>query len=235
MDTKDLMQLLTVMMAGGHWIPAGQEEFVTFCHVWLNVLEDEAKVTAFGWDKPTVMTLRAALNGFLAAWNTYKMDNSTTNRKKKDMLMDQAKHDMENFADRSIRFNDKMAETDKNELGVYTRDSKPTPVPKPGTVPVLRMLDTSVPRRILFYMKDSLAKNNAKPKGIRGGEMCWGLLDRPPLSVLELGHSSFCSNNRIELVFDEADRGKRLYFAFRWETTATIKGDFSEIYTVIIP
>jgi hypothetical protein len=84
-------------------------------------------------------------------------------------------------------------------------------------------------------VKDSLAENNAKPKGICGVEMCWGLLDRPPLSVMELGHSSFCSNNRIELVFDEADRGKRLYFMFRGETTASKKGEFSEIYTVIIP
>jgi hypothetical protein len=36
----DMMLLLTVLMAGGHWIPAKQEEFVTFCHVWLNVLTD---------------------------------------------------------------------------------------------------------------------------------------------------------------------------------------------------
>jgi hypothetical protein len=57
------MMLLMVLMSGTHWIPARQEEFVTFCHVWLNVLENEAMVTAFGWDKPTVMTLRGSACG----------------------------------------------------------------------------------------------------------------------------------------------------------------------------
>jgi hypothetical protein len=230
----DFMLLLTVLMAG-HWIPDRQEEFVTFCHVWLNVLENEAMVTAFGWDKPTVMTLRSTINGFLTAWDTYKMDNSTTNRKKKDELKKLAKSEMEDFAATSIRFNKKMSETDKNELGVYSRDPKPSPVPAPRTTPVPRKIDTSYPRQITFFVKDREAENNAKPEGIRGVEMCWNLMDHPPLSEEELIHSAFSSSNRITLTFHESDRGKRIYFIFRWKSTSDKEGNFSEIYTVIIP
>jgi hypothetical protein len=39
----------------------------------------------------------------------------------------------------------------------------------------------------------------------------------------------------LELVFEEDQRGKKFYYAVRRETMAMKKGDFSEIYSVIIP
>jgi hypothetical protein len=229
------MLLTFVLMSGIHWIPDRQRDFAAFCIVWKAGLEDTAAGTAFGWDRPAVLTLLATINGYLESWETFLENNSTFNCTRKNTLMKLAKREMAVFAEKFIRYNDKMTEEDKNRFSVYTRDPTPTPVPKPATSPVPRKIDTSFPRRILMFLKDSLAENNAKPKGMRGAEMCWIIMDRPPLSKSELVHSTFCSNNRIELNFDESDRGKRLYFMFRWETTATVKGEFGEIYSVIIP
>jgi hypothetical protein len=39
----------------------------------------------------------------------------------------------------------------------------------------------------------------------------------------------------ISLKFDEADRGKRVYFCLRWETNTSLKGPWGEIYSAIIP
>jgi hypothetical protein len=39
----------------------------------------------------------------------------------------------------------------------------------------------------------------------------------------------------IELVFDENQRGKKLYFVVRWENGPKHKGKWSEIFMVIIP
>jgi hypothetical protein len=39
----------------------------------------------------------------------------------------------------------------------------------------------------------------------------------------------------VELVFDEGQRGKRVYFAVRWESGAVKKGPESEIYSAVIP
>jgi hypothetical protein len=100
---------------------------------------------------------------------------------------------------------------------------------------VPRKIDTSFPGRIKVYVKDSVAENNAKPKGIRGAEMCWNMMDHPPLSRAELIHSAFSSSNCIVLTFDESDRGKRIYFTLRWESTSDKKGGFSIIYSVIVP
>jgi hypothetical protein len=37
------------------------------------------------------------------------------------------------------------------------------------------------------------------------------------------------------MTFDEDQRGKRLYFAVRWETGAVKKGNWSDIFSAIIP
>jgi hypothetical protein len=59
--------------------------------------------------------------------------------------------------------------------------------------------------------------------------------DTPPTKLADLLHSSFSTHSPLELVFDEDQRGKRLYFAVRWENGTVKKGPWSDIYSVIIP
>jgi hypothetical protein len=57
----------------------------------------------------------------------------------------------------------------------------------------------------------------------------------PPVKIEELLHSAFATKNPLELVFDEDQRGKRVYFAVRWESGTVKKGPESEIYSAVIP
>jgi hypothetical protein len=66
-------------------------------------------------------------------------------------------------------------------------------------------------------------------------ELVWLISDTPPKEVEELVHSAFATKSPLELNFKESERGKRLYYAVRWETNAMKKGKFSAIYSVIIP
>jgi hypothetical protein len=50
-----------------------------------------------------------------------------------------------------------------------------------------------------------------------------------------LVHSDFDTTSPCILKFDEADRGKRVYFCLRWESNTNLKGPFGEIYSAIIP
>jgi hypothetical protein len=61
------------------------------------------------------------------------------------------------------------------------------------------------------------------------------IADAPPKKVSELQHSAFATRSPLDLTFEEDERGKRVYFAVRWETGTVKKGDFSEIYSAIIP
>ena len=59
--------------------------------------------------------------------------------------------------------------------------------------------------------------------------------DYPPASIDELIHSDFDTTSPFTLKFDEADRGKRVYFCLRWESNTNLKGPWGEIYSAIIP
>jgi hypothetical protein len=45
----------------------------------------------------------------------------------------------------------------------------------------------------------------------------------------------FDTDSPLEIEFDEADRGKIVWFAVRWENTRGQKGPWSEIFFAIIP
>jgi hypothetical protein len=219
---------------GGNWLDLTENELVARCEIWYTVLTDTVKVAAFLWPQAEVQEMQGAVLLFPAKLRMYREVDSQRNKIVKNEAKAAVKRKMRDFANEYIRYNPRMSETDKYELGIHTRDGKRSPAPAPSTVPEA-WADTSRLRVIILRFKDRGAARRAKPKGMRGAEVCWALLDRAPLSMEMLTHSEFSSNGRIELVFDESDRGKRLYFALRWVSTSGRKGPFSEIYSVIIP
>jgi hypothetical protein len=154
------------------------------------------------------------------------------------MLKDDAKETATNatrdFAKYNIRFNRLMTKEQKLYYGVRTADPDPSPNPAPTTYPEAEA-DTSVIRQVTIRFWDSLTKKRGKPHGVHGAEIRWAILDHVPASVAELIHSGFDTASPFTLVFDESDRGKRLYFCLRWESTTNLKGPDGEIYSAIIP
>jgi hypothetical protein len=61
------------------------------------------------------------------------------------------------------------------------------------------------------------------------------IADTPPVHVKELTHSEFATKNPLDLSFDEDQRGKRVYFAARWESGTVKKGPESDIFSAVIP
>jgi hypothetical protein len=70
---------------------------------------------------------------------------------------------------------------------------------------------------------------------VHGIELVWLFSDAPPTEVEELIHSAFATRSSLELTFKESDRGKRVYYAVRWETGTVKKGKFSDIFSAFIP
>jgi hypothetical protein len=60
-------------------------------------------------------------------------------------------------------------------------------------------------------------------------------MEEPPVQVKDLLHSAFATRSPLELVFEEDERGKKVYFAVRWENGAGKKGKWSDIYSAVIP
>jgi hypothetical protein len=221
-------------MSGSHWLPEREQDFADLCQKWKTGLENPATVAAFGWNQTEVTAALTAVNAFLTARTTYEEDDSSRNRLAKDEAKDAAKDAMRDFANTSIRYNKLMKEEDKRYYGIHTPDPTPTPVPEPTTYPEAEP-DTSVIRQVTIHFWDSATKKRGKPHGVHGAEIRWALLDSPPVSEKELVNSDFDTATPFTLRFDESDRGRRIYFCLRWESTTNLKGPSSEIYSAVIP
>jgi hypothetical protein len=217
-----------------HWLPGAEQDFVDLCLKWKAGLEDPAIAAAFGWNPADVTATLTAIVGFLTARTNYQKDNSTRNRMLKDDAKEAAKDAMQDFAAYNIRVNRLMSKEDKLYYGVLTPDPVPSPIPRPLSFPEAEA-DTSVIRQLIIHFWDSITKKRGKPHGVHGAEIRWAILDHVPASVNELTNSDFDTATPFTLVFDESDRGKRVYFCLRWETGTNLKGPYGEIYSAIIP
>jgi hypothetical protein len=216
------------------WLPPREQDFADLCQKWKTALEDPTVVAAFGWTQAEVTAVLAAINAFLTARSAYGQDDSSRNRLAKDEAREAAKNAMRDFANTSIRYNKLMKEEDKRYYGIHTPDPVPTPIPAPSSFPEAEP-DTSVIRQVTINFWDSGTKKRGKPHRVHGAEIRWALLEHPPASETELANSDFDTASPFTLRFDESDRGKRLYFCLRWETTTNLKGPFGEIYSAVIP
>jgi hypothetical protein len=124
---------------------------------------------------------------------------------------------------------------DRVAMELPVHDGTRTPDKAPETLPEADA-DSSVIRQLGIHFRDWGAKNRAKPHGVHGAEIRWNIQDGEPSDIeAELVHSDFDTASPFTLVFGEADRGKRVYFALRWESVTNLKGGWSEIYSAIVP
>jgi hypothetical protein len=178
------------------------------------------------------------LIGFINAWHkaylaTLKPHTPVETEAKRDAHEDLVK-DIRPFKRRYLD-DPPVTDEERKAMGFPTRDRTHTLNKKPDGIPQATV-DSSKIRQIGIYFKDKGAQSKAKPHGVHGAEIRWNIQDKPPVHIeTELFHSEFDTASPFALTFDEADRGKRVYFALRWENTTTLKGDWSEIYSAIVP
>jgi hypothetical protein len=116
----------------------------------------------------------------------------------------------------------------KQRKGKYTRVAPPKTVPE-ATV----TLPHEAVVKISF--RDRGAKKRGKPAGVHGAEILWSVADVPARHWHELTKSAFDTASPHTFAFSSQERGKILSFALRWQNTRGEKGDWSSIYTAIIP
>jgi hypothetical protein len=137
------------------------------------------------------------------------------------------------FVNQYLRF-PPVTDEDRTAMGIPNHDTHPTPVPVPSDIPEVEA-QTPKPRVLHFRFRRFNMKRWGKPDDVHGMELVWVISDAPPAKLADLIHSSFATKSPLELTFDEDQRGKRVYYAVRWETGTVKKGSFSEIFSAIIP
>ncbi|MDR1398396.1 MAG: hypothetical protein LBJ41_00530 [Treponema sp.] len=157
-----------------------------------------------------------------------KVDTEAKNNAKKV-----SKKRIRAFVNQYLRF-PPVTDEDRTAMGIPNRDIHPSPIPRPTGLPIIEVLMPH-PRTVRIRFRGENSKRWSKPKNVHGLECLWVLTETPPAEIENLLHSAFTTANPLDISFKESERGKRVYFAVRWETSANLKGDWSEIFNAIVP
>ena len=135
---------------------------------------------------------------------------------------------------KGLQVNPRVTDDDLKQMNINIPSKGRKPIPVPVTYPVATA-DSSVIRRLGIHFRDSSGTSNAKPRGVHGAEIKWGIGIAVPDDAALLPNSSFDTHTPLILEFTEADRGKPVHFCLRWENTTGAKGPWGEIATAIVP
>jgi hypothetical protein len=180
---------------------------------------------------------RTALNDSFADWHTAYVVTLTPHTPGQTLAKNEARKASEGvirpFVNEFIRFGP-ITDQEKLDSGCHVADTIRTPDRKPEGFPEVEV-DTSVIRALTIHFKPYGSSSKAKPHKVHGAEIRWSILDAPPASETDLVNSDFDTASPFTLNFHEEQRGKRVYFCLRWESTTNIKGDYGQIYNAVIP
>ncbi|MDR1506839.1 MAG: hypothetical protein LBI67_07015 [Treponema sp.] len=180
---------------------------------------------------------RTVLTDAYAAWYTvYSVTlspHTPVDTEAKNDAKKAAKAVIRPFVNQYLRF-PPVTDEDRTALGIPNHDTMPTPVPKPKDIPEVEA-QTPKPRVLSFRFRRDTMKRWGKPDDVHGMELVWVISDTPPEETDDLIHSSFATKSPLVLDFKESERGRKVYYAVRWETGTVKKGDFSDILQVFVP
>jgi hypothetical protein len=138
-----------------------------------------------------------------------------------------------------LRWNPLVTPEDLLALGMPQRPSgerHPSPV---ETDPPDCEASSSLLSHLIFHFspleKEGERAHKGKPAGQHGGELRYVASETEITRYEELVHSEFSTTSPITIEFDGNLRGRKVYFAMRWENNVGKKGPFGPIMSAIIP
>jgi hypothetical protein len=216
-----------------NYIPSKEADFI----VWLGNLIAVCKLHITDWnlletvltELETLYTRIKELHENAKSVSFTKGDMQEKNAKKKE-----ARKMVAIFVRNNLQNNYAMTDEGRTALGIPIHDSTHSPQSEPKTIPVVET-ETPQPRVIRIKFRAENAERWGKSDDAHGLECKWVLSDTAPTHIDDLIYSEFATSSPMELVFDESDRGKKIYFAVRWENGTAKKGRWSDIMSAIIP
>jgi hypothetical protein len=217
---------------GKSYMPDAQGEFLEWAKNFFTI----AAMNKTAWNLPE--TQLAALGAKLTAWEPLFVKCQGSERTPNDVALkntgfNELRKMFRAFVNEFVRYNSAMSDDNRRALGCHV-PVPPTPTPKPTTVPESESR-TPYPMVVEIHFRDKGSPRRGKPKGVQGVKFAGALLDHEPVSVKELPMSKFDPSSPMILRFEEADRGKSLYYALHWENAKGEEGPWSPIQKVIVP
>ena len=204
------------------------QEFIT----QMTVKNSEAWKIDTEWLTTDIMP---AKNEWVTAWNKYK--DPATRTVVMTFSKNEARKKYEVQLRKLVKYlqsNPLVNNNDLRSMRIVVPSNVRTPAPVPTSYPIATV-DSSIMRRLTINFRDSEGFAIAKPKGVHGAEIKWGIDIEYPIDTSMLPNSSFDTRTPFMLEFLNTERGKKVYFCMRWENTVGVKGPWGIIETAIVP
>ncbi|MDR3308405.1 MAG: hypothetical protein LBS80_00430 [Tannerella sp.] len=214
------------------YIPNKDTELVQ----WGNNFADKVALYASKWNiDAVVVTALATIAASFASWVaiTDSAERNTLNVSDKNVARKEFERQIRALVNFQLK-NPVITDTQRLELGLPVHDVKPTPILPPTEVPVLE-IELLGPRRLSFVFFSPDSESKAKPYGVNGAVIVYGVLDTPTTSQDDLPHSVLATRTPHTLEFAAAERGKTVYYAICWQNEKGQRGPFSEVGSSIVP
>jgi hypothetical protein len=220
-------------MSGTDYVPGSDAAFLAWVRNLLLYLASRFAA----WSIPDPQTsITPRLTAFEAAFEACQNPNrgKLDTQKKKEARVSLEK-EVRAYNKAYLLYNPAVSDDDRTAMGLPVYTGARRQIPRPTSAPQL-FPDTGTRRILNIYYKDEGATRRGKPVGVRGIEIKWAKLKEPPRDISELANSAFDTNPPLELVFEEHERGEKVFMCGRWEILREgEKGPWGDIEEAVIP
>lgn len=151
----------------------------------------------------------------------------------KNESMSEYQSGIRTFLKSYITYNAAVTDEDRRNMGLPIHKKGRTMMAAPTTVPECKVgIPSPGILEIRFYAPDVYGRK--KPDGVHGCELKWIFSDTVVSNWSQLTNAEFITHTPFRLSFDGDQRGRRIWFALRWENTRGVKGPWSEIFDTVV-
>lgn len=127
-----------------------------------------------------------------------------------------------------------ISDADRLMLGLRIHDKTPSTLPVPTEIPALG-IEVHNPRQLSIVFRNADSESKAKPYGVNGAVIVYGLPDTPPAKQSDLPRNVLATRTPHILEFEETERGRTVYIAICWQNEKGQKGPWSDMEQAIVP
>jgi hypothetical protein len=222
------------------YIPGGDAAFNTWFKNLCQYVNDQCTGASPRWTHIPAAA-RTELNSAYEAWYTaysITLKPCTSQQKaEKRRVREVSEKKARNFVNAYLRFHPDVTEEDKRNMSLHVPSGSRTPAVPPKEGPFFAVVQLG-PRILGINYWFSSGRKGSKPPGVEGARIYYGVFDEPPAEQGKLPASIWATRCPHAITFRETDRGRRAYFALKWEVRkggADGESGWSDMMSEIIP
>jgi hypothetical protein len=221
-------------MSGEDYVPGSDAEFDMWQNEIMSELDDSA--TKWGIPEAPVKELQALSNTWTMAYNlaVNKKSRTSGNIQAKLKARSPFEKKLRKFIAQWLTYNDKVTDSDRENMGLTIKSETHTPVPDPVSYPN-GVIDFSTGQQHTINFKDSESGAKAKPKGVYGCELWMKKGPDAPKDDTEYSYVAIKTRTPHKVSYNISETGKTVFYRMRWINKRGKPGPWSPPLSAVIP